>query len=56
MTGVQEPPVAQIAEALEEMTSVAGLTQGDVLDLLMAGLKVTDLLDYAEAVARNRLN
>ena len=47
---------AHIAEALQTATSATGLTLPEVVTLVMAGVKVTDLLDYAEAVASNRLN
>lgn len=56
MIAVQEAPVARVAEALQEVTSAVGLTLEELVDLLMSGVKVTDLLDYAEAVASNRLN
>lgn len=54
--GAQEEPIAQVAEALQQVTSAVGLTLEEVVDLLITGVKVTDLLDYAEAVAANRLN
>ncbi len=56
MIVAQEAPVARVAEALAEVSSAVGLTLDDVLDLLVAGARVTDLLDYAQAVASNRLN
>jgi hypothetical protein len=56
MIAPQQTPVAQVAEALQEVTSAVGLQLDDVLALLMAGVKVTDLLDYAQAVNSNRLN
>ena len=57
MTGAQEEaPIAHIADALQEVTSAVGLTLEQVVDLLMAGVQVTDLLDYAQAVGSNRLN
>jgi hypothetical protein len=56
MIVTQEASVAHVAEALEEATSALGLTLPEVVKLLMAGVQVTDLLDYAEAVASNRLN
>jgi hypothetical protein len=56
MIGAQDAPIAHIAEALVEITLAVGLTEKDVLDLLVTGMKVTDLLNYAEAVALNRLN
>lgn len=51
----QAASVARISE-LEEATSAVGLTLEEVVELLIAGVKVTDLLGYAEAVASNRLN
>ncbi len=56
MIGAQDAPIAHLAEALVEVTLAVGLTEKDVLDLLVSGMKVTDLLDYAEAVALNQLN
>lgn len=56
MIGAQAAPVAHVAEALQEVSSAAGLTLEDVVDLLVAGVTVTDLLDYAQAAATNRLN
>jgi len=56
MIATREGPVAQVAEALQEVTSAIGLGPEDVLELLMAGVKVSDLLDYASAMASNRLN
>lgn len=56
MNGAQDAPIADVAEALVWVTSAVGLTPDEVLNLLMAGLKVDDLLTYAEAVAANRLN
>jgi hypothetical protein len=56
MIGAQAAPVAHVAEALQEVTSAVGLKLDDVLALLMAGIKVEDLLDYAQAVNSNRLN
>ncbi|MGH9500624.1 MAG: hypothetical protein ACRD3L_15895 [Terriglobales bacterium] len=56
MNDAQEAPIARVAEALVSVTSAAGLQPVQVLVLLMAGLKVDDLLIYAEAVALNRLN
>jgi hypothetical protein len=56
MIGAQAAPVAHVAEALQEVSSAAGLTLEDVVDLLVAGVTVTDLLGYAQAAATNRLN
>jgi hypothetical protein len=48
--------LAPVVEVLQEVSSAAGLTLEDVVDLLVAGITVTDLLDYAQAAATNRLN
>lgn len=56
MIGAEETSVANIAGALQQVTLAVGLTMESVLEPLMAGIKVTDLLDYADAVACNRLN
>ncbi|HTA24377.1 MAG TPA: hypothetical protein VK763_12645 [Terriglobales bacterium] len=56
MIGAQAAPVAPVVEVLQEVSSAAGLTLEDVVDLLVAGITVTDLLDYAQAAATNRLN
>jgi hypothetical protein len=45
-----------IAQALGWVTSAVGMKPDEVLNLLMAGLKIDDLLIYAEAVASNRLH
>ena len=56
MNGAQDAPIAYVAQALVWVTAAAGLTPDEVLDLLMDGMNVYDLLNYAEAVASNRLN
>jgi hypothetical protein len=56
MNGAQDAPIANVAEELVWLTSAVGLSPDDVLDLLMAGMKVNDLLNYAEAVASDRPN
>lgn len=56
MIGALGVPVARIAAALDEVTSATALSVDDLLPLLVAGVKVTDLLDYVRAAASNRLN
>lgn len=56
MIAAQEAPVNHAIAALEEVTAAAGLTLEEVVTLIMAGVGVTDLLNYAEAVVSNRLN
>jgi hypothetical protein len=56
MIGASETPTARAAETLEQVTLAVGLTLEDLVTLLMAGVKVTDLFTYAEAVTSNRLN
>lgn len=56
MIGAEAAPVTPVIEVLQEISSTAGLTLEDVVDLLVAGMTVTDLLDYAQAAATNRLN
>ncbi|MGA7381067.1 MAG: hypothetical protein WBX03_09460 [Terriglobales bacterium] len=55
MIGAQQASVGRTTE-FEEGTSALGLTLEDVVELLIAGVKVTELMGYAEAVASNRLN
>jgi hypothetical protein len=50
MIGAQEAPVDRLAEALQEVTLE------DLAGLLRAGVEITDLLSYAQAIASNRLN
>lgn len=56
MISARQAPAARGAETLEEVTAAAGLTLEDVVGLLMAGATVSDLLEYAHAVASDRLN
>jgi hypothetical protein len=56
MIGAQAAPVAHAAEALQEVSSAAGLSMEDVVDLFIAGMTVTDLLEYLQAAATNRLH
>ena len=56
MIGAQETPAASVAETLEQVTLAVGITLDDLVALLVAGVKVTDLFEYAQAAASNRLN
>ena len=55
MIGAQQASIGRITE-FEEATSALGLTLEDVVELLIAGVKVSELMGYAKAVASNRLN
>jgi hypothetical protein len=56
MIGTQEVHIESVAASLEVIVSAMGLTLPDMVELFAAGVTVTDLLDYAEAVRSNRLN
>jgi hypothetical protein len=56
MMCASEVSVARVADAMQEVCAVVGLTLPDLMVVLVAGLTLTDLLHYAQAVATNRLN
>lgn len=56
MITTQEVPLSRVAETLEEVTSTVGFTMEEIVPLLMAGLRLADLLYYAQSVASGRVN
>jgi len=52
----QDCPIFNVVEGLQEASAKVGLTEADVLGLLFAGLEVSDVVNYVEAVMRSRVH
>jgi hypothetical protein len=56
MIPVEQWAVPDVAEDLAEVLAVVGLTRQEMVELVLSGVKVTDLLEYVDAVVSDRMN